>query len=84
MIKHFLFVPIFHGAILSAYRATWRGNCEFERMWREASMASRCLSEQGEEKNGKTLKGNLCAGRDANRTPLQNKSREVPLSQALR
>jgi hypothetical protein len=31
-------------------------NCEFERMWREASMASQRLSDQGEEKNDKMLK----------------------------
>jgi hypothetical protein len=29
---------------------------EFERTWREASMASRRLSEQGEEKNDKTVR----------------------------
>jgi len=56
MTEHFIFLSIFHGAILSAYHATWRGKSEFERMWREVSLASRRLSDQGEENDGKTLR----------------------------
>lgn len=47
-------------------------------------MASRRLSDQGEEKNDRTFKDRRYAGRDANRTPLPNKSGEVPMGQPLR